>query len=345
MMNKRLKQGSTFLLAVALTFPLLTLPGAKAASAIDTDAECSIQFDIGGNSELLNDDVTVQVNLYKVASVDVSGNYTVTDAFTGLDLSSVSADNLDTAATTWADRAKTAQGKLTDSEGNTVINPTETVTLQNGRGYKDKLKTGLYLVDTPKVITTNYTYTFTPYLVSLPTNNYYSGNGASDDWIYNLTGSNAVGLKPEEHVRYGDLVINKELVDHNATFGNNATFVFEIKIETLDKKTETRIEALTFSAAGDDSVTITKIPAGSTVVVNEIYSGASYQLTSDRNQIDQTVKIIATDEKEAGKAGTAVEVSFTNEHNGRTNGGYGIKNNFKLDKYDQYQYTEPAATK
>ena len=32
MMNKRLKQGSTFLLAVALTFPLLTLPGAKARS-------------------------------------------------------------------------------------------------------------------------------------------------------------------------------------------------------------------------------------------------------------------------------------------------------------------------
>ena len=106
MMNKRLKQGSTFLLAVALTFPLLTLPGAKAASAIDTDAECSIQFDIGGNSELLNDDVTVQVNLYKVASVDVSGNYTATGAFSKLDFSSVSADNLDTAAATWAERAK-----------------------------------------------------------------------------------------------------------------------------------------------------------------------------------------------------------------------------------------------
>ncbi len=84
------------------------------------------------------------------------------------------------------------------------------------------METGLYLVDTPKVITTNYTYTFTPYLVSLPTNNYYSGNGASDDWIYDLTKeyNSAVGLKPEQHVRYGDLVINKELVDHNATFGN-----------------------------------------------------------------------------------------------------------------------------
>ena len=344
MMNKRLKQGSTFLLAVALTFPLLTLPGAKAASAIDTDAECSIQFDIGGRSELLA--AGIPVNLYKVASVDESGNYTATDAFTGLTLSSVSADNLADATAEWKKRANDAKEMLTDSDGNTVIEPTRTITLTDKADDDHTitgLKTGLYLVDTPKVITTNYTYTFTPYLVSLPTNNYYSGNGASDDWIYNLTGSNAVGLKPEQHVRYGDLVINKELVDHNATFGNNATFVFEIKIETLDKKTETRIEALTFSAAGKDSVTITKIPAGSTVVVNEIYSGASYQLTSDRNQIDQTVKIIATDEKEAGKAGTAVEVSFTNKHDGRTNGGYGVRNNFYL-KDDQYQYNNKAAT-
>ena len=342
MMNKRLKQGSTFLLAVALTFPLLTLPGAKAASAIDTDAECSIQFDIGGNSsELLS--ASIPVNLYKVASVDVSGNYTATGAFSKLDFSSVSADNLDTAAATWAERAKEAQGKLTDSKGNTVVDPTETVTLQNGRGYQDKLDTGLYLVDTPKVITTNYTYTFTPYLVSLPTNNYYSGNGASDDWIYDLTKehNSAVGLKPEQHVRYGNLVINKELVDHNATFGNNATFVFQIDITTLDKKTETRIEELTFNAAGSDSVTIEKIPAGSTVTVTEVYSGASYKLTSE-NKVKAT--IVANDEKEAGQAGETAVVSFTNEHDGRTNGGYGVKNNFKLNEYGQYDYTKPAAT-
>ena len=342
MMNKRLKQGSTFLLAVALTFPLLTLPGAKAANAIDTDAECSIQFDIGGNSsELLS--ASIPVKLYKVASVDESGNYTGIGAFSKLDLSSVSADNLDAAAATWAARAKEAQGKLTDSDGKTVVEPTETVTLQNGRGYKDKLKTGLYLVDTPKVITTNYTYTFTPYLVSLPTNNYYSGNGASDDWIYDLTKemNSAVGLKPEEHVRYGDLVISKKLENHNATFGNKATFVFQIDITTLDKKTETRIEELTFNAVGSDSVTIKKIPAGSTVTVTEVYSGASYKLTSE-NKVKAT--IVANDEKEAGQAGETAVVSFTNEHDGRTNGGYGVKNNFKLDETDQYQYTKPAAT-
>lgn len=339
MMNKRLKQGSTFLLAVALTFPLLTLPGAKAASAINTGQKCSIEFDISGNSsELLS--ASIPVNLYKVASVDESGNYTGIGAFSELDLSSVSADNLDAAAATWKERANEAKKKLTGSDGNTVVEPTETVTLQNGSGYKDKLDTGLYLVDTPKVITTNYTYTFTPYLVSLPTNNYYSGNGASDDWIYNLTGSNAVGLKPEQHVRYGDLVINKELVDHNATFGDEATFVFQIDIEKPDGKKETRIEELTFNAAGSDSVTIEKIPAGSTVTVTEVYSGASYKLTSENNV---TATIVANDEKEAGQAGETAVVSFTNEHDGRTNGGYGVKNNFKLDENGQYQYTEPAA--
>lgn len=334
MMNKRLKQGSTFLLAVALTFPLLTLPSAKAASAINTGQKCSIEFDISGNSsELLS--ASIPVNLYKVASVDESGNYTGIGAFSKLDLSSVSADNLDAAAATWAERAAEAKKLLKDD-----TEPT-TTTLTQGRGTATGLDTGLYLVDTPKVITPNYTYTFTPYLVSLPTNNYYSGNGASDDWIYDLTKeyNSAVGLKPEQHVRYGNLVINKELVDYNATFGNNATFVFQIDITTLDKKKETRIEELTFSAAGNDSVTITKIPAGSHVKVTEVYSGASYELASAKSQ---ETDIIANPEKETEVEFRPAEVSFINKHDGRTNGGYGVRNNFKLNEYGQYDYTKPA---
>ena len=341
MMNKRLKQGSTFLLAVALTFPLLTLPGAKAANAIDTDAECSIQFDIGGSSELLK--AGIPVNLYKVASVDESGNYTATGTFAKLDLSSVNADNLADATAEWKKRANDAKEMLTDSDGNTVVEPPKTITLTDNPNDDHTitgLKTGLYLVDTPKVITPNYTYTFTPYLISLPTNNYYNNDHTNDEWIYNLTGSNAVGLKPEQHVRYGDLVIKKELKDHNATFGDKATFVFQIDITTLDEKKETRIEELTFSAAGNDSVTITKIPAGSHVKVTEVYSGASYELASAKSQ---ETDIIANPEKETEVEFKPAEVSFINKHDGRTNGGYGVKNNFKLDENGQYQYTKPAA--
>lgn len=332
MMNKRLKQGTTFLLALALAFPLLTLPGARAANAIDTDRKCSVAFNVSGEDNELTDTGTdITVNLYKVADVDVSGNYTATKDFTGLDVSSVRADNND-AASEWATRAKEAQKLLKDS-----VNPTATVTLAAGTGSLADLATGLYLVDTPEVVTTNYTYTFTPYLVSLPTNNYYS-NG-NDTWIYDLTKeyNSAVGLKPEEHARYGDLKINKTLAHHNATTGKKATFVFKIEITPLKGKTETRIESLDFEAAGDSSVTITKIPAGAKVKVTEVYSGASYKLTSVN---DQTATIVATDR---GSTNTPASVSFTNDIDDNMNGGYGVKNNFKLDENDQYQYTKPAA--
>lgn len=134
-------------------------------------------------------------------------------------------------------------------------------------------------------------------------------------------------------------MINKELVDHNATFGNNATFVFQIDITTLDNKKETRIEELTFDAAGSHSVTIEKNPAGSHVTVTEVYSGASYELASAKSQ---KTDIIANPEKKSEVEFRPAEVSFINKHNGRTNGGYGVKNNFKLDENGQYQYTEPA---
>ena len=332
MMNKRLKQGTTFLLALALAFPLLTLPGARAANAIETNRKCSVAFNVSGeDNELTADGTDIIVNLYKVADVDVSGNYTATKDFTGLNVSSVSADDKDAAASEWADSAKEAQKMLKES-----VEPTATVTLAAGTGSLADLATGLYLVDTPEVVTTNYTYTFTPYLVSLPTNNYYS-NG-NDDWIYDLTKeyNSAVGLKPEEHARYGDLKINKTLAHHNATTGKKATFVFKIEITPLKGKTETRIESLDFEAAGDSSVTITKIPAGATVKVTEVYSGASYKLISEN---DQETTIVATD-KDA--KGDPASVSFTNDVDDNMNGGYGVKNNFKLDENGQYQYTEPA---
>ena len=335
MMNKRLKQGTTFLLALALAFPLLTLPGARAANAIETNRKCSVSFSVSGEgNELTAAGTDIKVNLYKVADVDVSGNYTATKDFTGLDVSSVRADNND-AASKWAERAKKAKEKLSDS-----VKPVDTVTLTGGIGNKDGLDTGLYLVDTPEVVTTNYTYTFTPYLVSLPTNNYYNIDdeaNRNDDWIYDLTDSNAIGLKPEEHARYGDLKINKTLANHNATTGKKATFVFQIEITPLkSNKTETRIESLDFEAAGDSSVTITKIPAGATVKVTEVYSGASYKLISEK---DQETTIVATD-KDA--KGDLASVSFTNDVDDNMNGGYGVKNNFKLNENGQYQYTEPA---
>ena len=88
-----------------------------------------------------------------------------------------------------------------------------------------------------KAQTTNYEYTFTPYLISLP-NNYYYQTG-DDEWVYELS---EVVLKPEQTPRYGSLVIDKTLRDFNATSGAQATFVFQIDITTLEGKTESRLK-------------------------------------------------------------------------------------------------------
>lgn len=137
-----------------------------------------------------------------------------------------------------------------------------------------------------------------------------------------------VVLKPEQTPRYGSLVIDKTLRDFNATSGAQATFVFQIDITTLEGKTESRVEAMTMGAGeGSQQLTIDQIPAGASVRVRETYSGASYTQVSD----DPDDVTIFADE--------AVRVSFENAHDGRPNGGYGVKNNFKLDENKQYQYT------
>lgn len=328
MMRKRVKEGSAIFLALAVAFSVFALPGVWAANAIQVDrTDCSVEFSVGSDyTELQKSDVTV--DLYKVASVDKSGEYTVVKDFKGLDVSGLSIEDKDGSAAEWAKRAEAAAQMVTDGS----IAPTKEVVTKNGMVTASKMETGLYLICPEQVVTDNYTYTFAPSMVSLP-NNYY-GNGGSDTWVYNLTGENGITLKPEQHERFGDLLINKTLTALNATSGDKATFVFQIDITKADGTTESKVEALTFDAAGKQSAKITGLPAGAQVKVTEVYSGASYELTST-NGVQTT--ITANDEYSAADAPTA-EVSFINETDGRTNGGYGVVNHFELDENGQYQY-------
>ena len=327
MMRKRVKEGSAIFLALAVAFSVFALPGVWAANAIQVDrTDCSVEFSVGSDyTEQQKSDVTI--DLYKVASVDKSGEYTVVKDFKGLDVSGLSIEDKAGSAGEWAKRAETAAQMAKAGS----ITPKKVVT-KKGTVTASKLETGLYLICPEQVVTDNYTYTFAPSMVSLP-NNYY-GDSGSDTWVYNLTGENGITLKPEQHERFGDLLINKTLTALNATSGDKATFVFQIDITKADGTTQSKVEALTFDAAGKQSAKITGLPAGAQVKVTEVYSGASYKLTS-MNGVQTT--ITANDEYSADGAPTA-EVSFINETDGRTNGGYGVVNHFELDENGQYQY-------
>ena len=188
----------------------------------------------------------------------------------------------------------------------------------------------MYLVYAQPVESDDNQYEFKPYLVSLP-NNYYYGTG-NDEWVYDLTGENAIGLKPEKSDLYGDLIINKTLDVYNAT-NEGAYFVFQVEGTKTDVDTKevrvvySNVVAMTFDGTGTNSVKIEKIPAGAEVVVTEIYSGANYELTTEAS----VTKTIVAD--------SFVEADFSNTHDGSENGGTGLVNTFT---YNNGEWTHQA---
>lgn len=329
MMNRRVKILGACALTLAVTLSGLALPRAYAAKAVDVNKKCSIEFNLQNSvydaatenkdAEKAEDfaelnKLHVQVHLYRVADIKETGAYTETKGFEELKLDQISDK---TTAEQWAEKAAKAR-ELIESG---VEPAAETaVTLENGKGKVSGLATGMYLIVADEVKSPYFTYSFKESLISLPNNYWY--NSQSDDWIYNLTEKNAVGLKPDREERKGDLVINKTLTSYNATVGG-ATFVFHVNVEKRDGTVTNNVYKMEFNGAGNDSLTISDLPAGAIVTVTEEYSGASYKLVSDNNQ--QTA-IIAQEEE-----GNPVSVSFTNEYDGGQNGGSGIVNRFYME--------------
>ena len=270
-----------------------------------------------GFEELLG--LKIKVDVYKVADVNVSGKYVaptegkvpVSEELYKALQGSLGSVNSQTTADEWLSMAERAMEIVDDKE-----NPQSTAhtTLNDptaGEGMTiDNLSTGLYLVTAHDVESAQYIYSFTPYLVSLPGNN-YGQDGANDDWIYEVE----VSLKPSREPRYGDLEIQKTLKTFNSTLGG-ATCIFRIEAEK-DGIVYSDVKSIVFDGAGTKSITIAKkIPAGAVVTITEVYSGASYEIISDT---EKTQTIIADE---------AVSVDFTNDYDERLNGGTSVVNHF-----------------
>ena len=326
-MRKKKKIG-VFLLTAAIVFSALVLPKTHAAGPIDINKnDCKITVNFANNvysagtstsfGEL--ETLGVEVRLYRVASVDVSGDFTGIGKFSGVDLSGMSIDEDDNAvAEYWEDKASEVKGIV---DANASIEKFSKTT-SAGEAIFTGLQTGLYLVDAQTKESTTNVYNFKPYLIALPGNNYNPSVAASSDaWVYEIT----VGLKPEKADRYGDIKIVKNLNIYNETI-DGATFVFKVEASKTDVDTKeskpvySDVVAIDFNAPGMKEVLISDIPAGAKVTVTEVYTGASYKLTSEASK--ETV-IIAD-----GEPGAPATVDFSNTYDGYLNGGNGIVNSF-----------------
>lgn len=304
--KKGRKRGTA--LDLVLMFSTLILFQVQAAIRIDTERQCSVTFELDSSYPELKA-LTIPVYLYQAADVNEYGEYQMREGFENLRLDTISSE---TTAQEWEEKAQEAANIVEKQQ----IVPAASGEIVNGTGRIEGLAVGMYLVSAESVQSSSSIYTFTPYLLSLP-NNYYQ-DGLEDAWVYDVT----VGLKPGQEDRYGNLEIDKTLISYNASLGE-ATFVFSIEAEKDGKIVYSDVVSVVFDGTGTKSIMIRNLPAGAKVTVTEVYSGASYELTTEESQ---TVEITAD---------STAKAVFENEYNHQMNGGSSVVNHFEYTESEE----------
>lgn len=328
-MKKRIKTAGALTLAAITVLSAAGLSSVYGALGVETDQKCTLTFTVDTEefTELL--DLAIPVYVYKVADITEEAAYDTTGYadFGNLGLEKVSST---TTAEEWAQMAEKAMETVEYKK----IAPTADVKVTKPAGATEStgvindLDTGMYLVQAETVQTNEYTYDFTPYLVSLP-NNYYSKENPDDTWRYNVT----TGMKPQQTQRYGDLKIVKDLTEYNASL-KDALFVFQVEGTRDGKKVYSDVVSIKFNQAGEKSVLVKHLPAGTKVTVKEVYAGGSYSNTSGDTQEKEIVAEGSTD--------NPASVSFTNTYNGKLIPGTGIVNHIEIENgnWDWKQWSD-----
>lgn len=123
-------------------------------------------------------ELTLQASLYRVADISETGAYTVRSAYGGLDLSDI--DDT-TTAMVWQEKAETADKIVEDK----MLAEDYSVEMTGGIGSQWPIIQGMYLVKVAPVKNDLYEYSFMPFLISVPNNQFYQTG--DDSWIYDVT--------------------------------------------------------------------------------------------------------------------------------------------------------------
>lgn len=338
--SRNLKRGCALALAALLVLPCVNLMQTKAAGPVVQDRDCELTVAVdttetvwgvgvgAGTSAEDFENMTVSVNVYKVADMNVSAEFTSTTGFEDLDFNVVMEDSN---AATWENLAAEAVQRL---EG---VKPTATRNIKKGNpAVIGSLGVGMYLIVPQETFNSDSTrkYVFTPYLTALPSSDYTQTGAGSDDWQYDRT----IYLKGEAQPQFGKLTINKTLQNYNATLGLT-TSVFEIVgKDAQDNVVYTNVASVTHDGADEQSVTLENIPAGIIVTVTEVYAGASYEIVGENVQTTTIVSDAAV-----GLEKPAASAAFTNRYNGGNDSGYGLMNEFKAgDEEGVWEWMKPT---
>lgn len=335
-----MKLRKAIILPAIMLASVLLFAGAGMAKADELDLKRTISLKVNAGpasmKELTNDKVTIDV--YKVADAknDPVGDVAFTPV-SGVTFSKpvdthAALDALDNAD--WQTLAQDAAKKIVGAS-NSPVQPEKDLT---------KLSSGLYLIVpqgttgtdssgnlTTSIVIGDFTYTWLPELVALPTtvaemgaDGEHTVADSSGDWQYSITAT----LKPsavENGDEFGDLYITKVLPVYEMT--TPVTFVFNVTAEYEGATVYEDVCSLTFEKNGEQTYKILdRIPIGAEVTVKEVYAGIRYQI--DGEDTDTKTETITSENN------GVLELTFENDYMGPVPphiSGYGILNEFSYD--------------
>ncbi len=303
---------------MAMALGVLTLTAAfstyqaNAAGYIDESKACSVTISLPDNVIDMEEGDMTTVRLYEIGSIDATGTLASAD---GLDITykaGMTADEM-LSAVEKAEKWVKDNSKEPDYTFEIGSNKTGATT--------GDVKKAIYLLTVDNLVTKLSTYTFSSAILSLPSNAYGIEGSTSDEWIYDVNQT----VKCESERNLVDLNIQKLLPKYNATLGP-ASFVYQVTAyEDNGSVAFSNVYSITMDAAGTASVNTGEvIPTGCRIVVEEVYSGASYTIDSADKAIVTIDAGLFKDSREEDKT-----VSFTNNYNNKLiTGGISITNTY-----------------
>ena len=167
-MKKRIKTAGALTLAAITVLSAAGLSSVYGALGVETDKKCSLTFTLDGTEFDELRSLEIPVDVYKVADITEEAVYDTTNYtdFADLGLEKVSST---TTAEEWAQMAEKAMETVEDKgiAPTADVKVTKPAGAAESTGVINNLETGMYLVQAETVQTSEYTYDFTPYLVSL----------------------------------------------------------------------------------------------------------------------------------------------------------------------------------
>ncbi|SFH97746.1 hypothetical protein SAMN04487830_11539 [Pseudobutyrivibrio sp. OR37] len=297
-----------------------------AAERVDTTATVKLTAEVNENDSSVfakNFVGTLNVDIYKIATMNATGELQLTDKFinSGIDLrilgNNPTVDQIKTEIVKKAQDANQASDNTISLKRVKVENSNQIITEANTDSVPIEGGAGLYLYVPENTKDSRYTYEFTPYVIMAPTSEYITSKQGSDEWDY----SPKFSLKSTAKERFGSIVISKKLDKYNSTY-NKASFVYSVVAKLDNNVVFDNVYTIEFDKAETKTKQIDNIPAQAVVTVTEVYDGASYEAVGEK-----TVTGIIIDPDKA-----IPTASFENTYDGKMiTGGISAVNEFVED--------------